>query len=139
MPVLSKTLTIDPNAVYVSWDTFAWENLVIQRGQELRGNAPVVQALPEKFVAADVPESEWPSMWTAVVEATERQEQDRQERDRKAFEDAAKRNPIKLDVRIVTCKTEHAAYVGGMPALVAKGSRALAADPVALQHAENWS
>ena len=72
----TKALTkreINAEAVYTAWTSGAaalpdGSEVVFKRGQQFRGTAAIVRERPNLFVEATVPQSEWPSEWTSIIE-----------------------------------------------------------------------
>jgi hypothetical protein len=76
MPILTKQGRWKDDQLVVAWASLAAEQYVICRGERLRGSDPRVQAHPDVFVDASVPESEWPPEipWDKVASAPQEPE-----------------------------------------------------------------
>ena len=65
---MARRAKFEDEEIVVATQGVATGDYTIARGTRLRGNHPVVQAVPSVFVSDGIPESEWPSMWASLPE-----------------------------------------------------------------------
>jgi len=129
--------TIDPQQVYVAWDSFSHPGGVVQRGEKARGSDPAVQAAPVMFVPTDTPMREWPSPLDAAVAMNEERERAEAAARAEAHREAAEANPILLDPTLFRVTRNIETDRDGRPALVLKGSLVLDTDPLLETHPDD--
>jgi hypothetical protein len=116
------TTKVEAAPFVIAWCGFSGPAGVVQRESRMRADHPLVTQAPHYFVPEDVPKERWP---TAVDQAIEEQRQQAEaaadERQRR-FEEVARKNPVKLDVRLLKAKEDLYAELDGAPTLIQKGS-----------------
>lgn len=109
--------------VVVAWQSFSSAAGDAKYGQKFRATDPIVISNSTMFVPLGTPEAEMPSEFDRMLDEMAAREA-QAERDRQqAFEDAARRNPIRFEPpRMLELTQDVLATVDGEPALVRKGS-----------------
>lgn len=127
---------IDPAKVYIAWQGFSARPLGVAREQELRGSDPRVREHPQNFVELGTPREEWPTPLDHVIAINTQREQERRERERRKFEEAAKRNKRRVETKVARATRDIICRYEGVPAMIVKGSTLPADDPVVLSNLE---
>jgi len=135
---MARTATpskIDKASRYRCWQSHSSPAGDVKRGEVRLGSDPVVTAAPAYFVLDSVLPHEEPSVWQGIVDQDEEREQERQA----ILEQVARENAVTLTVELVRARDDFVAeYFRGRPALIRKGSVAVADDPVALANAHHF-
>ena len=115
-------MTTTASPFVIAWTGFSGPAGDVTRGQRIRADHPLVTQAPNLFVADGTPQMEWPAPIDFVIEEEkQRNEALEQERQRR-FEQAARKNPMTLDVRLLKSKEDLYAVLDGTPTLIKRGS-----------------
>lgn len=126
----------DPERLYVAWQGFSSSFGDAIAGQRFRGSDPIVQAVFQNFISADVPESEWPSVFDHSIAVQEADDLAREAARAAAFAEAARNNRVKLSATVMRATRDLTATHEGRPATISKGSTVLDTSPLAREHAD---
>lgn len=133
-------MTVKEATSYVCGEPFAWADRVYVPGRFYAADDPGVLANPGWFAPYGTPDDQLPRPgWASLDASRAERDAERAAEERRAFENEAKANPVKLaGPELVKATADHYARLYGRPCLVRKGSVVTAEDDLVSQNPDLW-